>query len=117
MVLNLLSRYWSDSSKKSEKSKMYQQFSNVFRGIANALHILAACAEDDRRPLSNQDILMALCLEDHVPRPYSPVSAVERAVGTSVVPGMRYPLNEGQVEQIREALTRKISMIQGPPGR
>ena len=59
----------------------------------------------------------ALCLEmDDLP-PVFCDEMVYRSVGNAVVPGMKYLLNEGQVDEIKKAMKSRISMIQGPPGK
>lgn len=40
-----------------------------------------------------------------------------QSVGSTIVEGMKFQLNQGQIAQIRNALRQTISMIQGPPGR
>jgi len=68
--------------------------------------------------LQNQEIVTALCLDRKVVSMQPGfVQQVVLAVGSSIVPGMKHPLNEGQIRQIRRALTSKIAMIQGPPGK
>ena len=73
--------------------------------------------EDSTVTLQNQEIVSALCLDRKPIMPPGFVQQVVQSVGVSTVPGMKYPLNDGQIKQIRRALTSKIAMIQGPPGQ
>jgi len=41
---------------------------------------------------------------------------VMKTVGKGTLRGFKYPLNDGQVEQIAQAMMSRISLIQGPPG-
>ena len=75
-------------------------------------------SRDPKSKLDNQEIVSALCL-DHEGAVFKPTGSFQQlvqSVGISIVPGMKYTLNEGQITEIRRALTSKITMIQGPPG-
>ena len=89
------------------------------RGIADSLRMIAdSLKEESTVKLQNQEIVSALCLDrKSIIMLPGFVQQVVQSVGVSTVPGMKYPLNDGQIKQIRRALTSKIAMIQGPPGQ
>ena len=89
------------------------------RGLARSLRMATnSMVEDESEDeVRNQDLITSMCLSRVIVGSKSHcIYQVVRSVGMSTVPGMNYPLNEGQIYQIRRALTQKVSMIQGPPG-
>ena len=88
----------------------------VCRAIASALRNVTDTEISDFSGKSHM-IVNDLCLNQiRCEDPNQKFNVIKESVGTDIVPGMKYQLNEGQIEQIQKALGQKISMIQGPPG-
>ena len=88
----------------------------VCRAIASSLRNVTDTEILDFSDKSHM-IVKDLCLgQIRCEDPNQNFDVIKESVGTDIVPGMKYQLNEGQIKQIQKALEQTISMIQGPPG-
>lgn len=88
------------------------------RATANSLRDIEMPANSSSPAQINRKIVEDLCLGNPVSSLRNDdIESIIQSVGTAIVPGMKFLLNQSQIEQIQKSLRQRISMIQGPPGK